>query len=316
MEPDSLSLNPELPAEDEFSRPASLGGGTNEKLQYLSFKWSGQTHVGRVRKNNEDAFLALTIDAQEVRYLGKVGEGGSENCDYLFAVSDGMGGEKSGEFASKIAVEKITRTMPRHFSQRASGLPTGFGDLLTDLFNRIHSDLKKLGESYEECRNMGATLSLGWFVPGWMYFGHVGDSRIYYLPAEGGMTQVTHDDSHVGWLRRKGELNERQQRTHPRKNALSKALGAGHQFVDPQVGAVGCQPGDRFLFCSDGLIDGLWDRAIHELIREPKPALADLPIAQRLVEEALRESGRDNITAVVVEIGDAAGKRNPVDPTL
>ena len=104
---------------------------------------------------------------------------------------------------------------------------------------------------------MGATLSLGWFVPGWMYFAHIGDSRIYYLPAEGGMTQVTHDDSHVGWLRRKGEINERQQRTHPQKNMLSKALGAKCREADPQVGAVSCQPGDRFLFCSDGLNDGV-----------------------------------------------------------
>lgn len=305
MEPSPFHSKSDLTPEEESIRPLILGGPAIEKVPFLSFKWSGQTHVGKVRKNNEDAFLALTIDSEEVRYLGKIGEGRSENCDYLFAVSDGMGGEKSGEFASKIAVEKITRMMPKHFSQRASGLPTGFGDILTDLFNRIHLDLKKLGESYEECRNMGATLSLGWFVPGWMYFGHVGDSRIYYLPAEGGMTQVTHDDSHLGWLRRKGEINERQQRTHPRKNVLSKALGAGHRFVDPQVGAVGCQAGDRFLFCSDGLIDGLWDRALQEVIREPKGVQAGLPIAQRLVEEALKESGRDNITAVVVEIGSS-----------
>jgi protein phosphatase len=303
MEPDAHHLKPDVMPEEESSRPSIPGGAASERAPFLTFKWSGQTHVGKVRKNNEDAFLALTIDAEEVRYLGKIGEGRSENCDYLFAVSDGMGGEKSGEFASKIAVEKITRMMPKHFSQRASGLPTGFGDILTDLFNRIHADLKKLGESYEECRNMGATLSLGWFVPGWMYFAHIGDSRIYYLPAEGGMTQVTHDDSHVGWLRRKGEINERQQRTHPQKNMLSKALGARCREVDPQVGAVSCHPGDRFLFCSDGLNDGLWDRALQELIREPRAALAALPVAQRLVQEALSESGRDNITAVVVEIG-------------
>jgi protein phosphatase len=84
---------------------------------------------------------------------------------------------------------------------------------------------------------------------------------------------------------------------------LSKALGAKCREADPQVGAVSCHPGDRFLFCSDGLNDGLWDRALQELIREPWAALAALPVAQRLVQEALSESGRDNITAVVVEIG-------------
>lgn len=268
----------------------------------LRLRWSGQTHTGRVRTNNEDAFLALIIDAQQARYLGKIGESGEEDCDYLFAVSDGMGGEKSGEFASRIAVEKITRLMPRRFSQRAAGLPIGFADILVELFHQIHADLTRLGESYEECRNMGATLSLGWFVPGWLYFGHIGDSRIYYLPAEGGMSQISHDDSHVGWLRRNGKINEREQRTHPRKNVLSKALGAGHKYVDPQVGAVACQPGDRFLFCTDGLNDGLWDRALQDLIREPKMDLADVPPAQRLVAAALAESGRDNITALIVEV--------------
>ncbi len=272
----------------------------------LRLRWSGQTHTGRVRANNEDAFLALIIDAQEARYLGKMGESGEEDCDYLFAVSDGMGGEKSGEFASKIAVEKITRLMPRRFSQRAAGLPIGFADILVELFHQIHADLTRLGESYEECRNMGATLSLGWFVPGWLYFAHIGDSRIYYLPAEGGMTQISHDDSHVGWLRRNGKINEREQRTHPRKNVLSKALGAGHKYVDPQVGAVACQPGDRFLFCTDGLNDGLWDRALQDLIREPNTGQTAVPPAQRLVAAALSESGRDNITALVVEVGESA----------
>ena len=277
-------------------------GSTPSAPSPLRLRWSGQTHTGKVRTNNEDAFLALIIDAQQARYLGKIGESGEDDCDYLFAVSDGMGGEKSGEFASKIAVEKITRLMPRRFSQRAAGLPIGFSDILVELFHQIHADLTRLGQSYEECRNMGATLSLGWFVPGWLYFGHIGDSRIYYLPAEGGMTQISHDDSHVGWLRRQGKINEREQRTHPRKNVLSKALGAGHKYVDPQVGAVACQPGDRFLFCTDGLNDGLWDRALQDLIREPKKELADTPAAQRLVAAALSESGRDNITALVVEV--------------
>jgi len=288
----------------ESMLPLSAGGALQaaDAASPNHLIWSGQTHVGRVRKNNEDAFLALSIDANEVRYLGKIGESSTADLDFIFAVSDGMGGEKSGEFASRIAVDQITRLMPRHFSQSAAGLPVGFSELLEELFDRTHREINRMGQSYEECRNMGATLSLGWFVPGWMRFAHIGDSRIYYLPSGGGMTQLTADDSHVGWLRRSGKINEREQRTHPRRNVLAKALGAGHRFVTPQVGAVACQHGDRFLFCTDGLIDGLWDRAIQELIREPKPDLALMPPALRLVEAALRESGKDNITALLVEV--------------
>ena len=154
---------------------------------------------------------------------------------------------------------------------------------------------------------MGATLSLAWFTPEWVYFGHIGDSRIYYLPRAGGLTQLTHDHSHVGWLRRNGQLNEREARTHPMRNALQQALGARHQFIDPQIGSVSHHPGDRFLICSDGVIDGLWDRQLEELIREPAADRATQTAAQRLVEEAVQASGRDNATAVVIEvIGPAA----------
>ena len=157
--------------------------------------WSALTDRGRFRANNEDAFLALAFDGHEVRYLGKTGQASLAGADYVFAVSDGMGGAKSGEFASRIAVDRITRLLPRAFRMSAAGLASGFNDVLTELFLSIHADLLKLGSSYDECSGMGATLSLGWFTPEWMYFAHLGDSRIYYLPHSGGLTQLTHDHS-------------------------------------------------------------------------------------------------------------------------
>jgi protein phosphatase len=259
--------------------------------------------VGRVRKNNEDVFLALAVDGREVRYLGKTGHASLGVADFVFAVSDGMGGAKSGEFASRIAVDRITRLFPRAFRLAAAGMGAGFTDLLTELITSIHNDLLKLSYSYEECAGMGATLSLCWLTPQWLYFCHLGDSRIYYLPHDGPMVQVTHDHSHVGWLRRKGQINEREARTHPRRNALQQALGAGHQFIDPHIGAVGHRVGDRFLICSDGLIDGMWDRQLEEALRTPPAAGDTRSPAQRLVEEAVQNSGRDNTTALVVELG-------------
>lgn len=265
------------------------------------------THVGRVRTNNEDSFLGVTVDGHEVRYLGKTGKDSVASSDFVFAVSDGMGGAKSGEFASRIALDKITKLLPKGFRLSAQGMAAGFSDLLLELFGSIHGELSRLGSSYEECAGMGTTLSLCWFSPEWMYFGHIGDSRIYYLPKDGGMSQITHDHSHVGWLRRSGKINEREARTHPRRNALQQALGAGHQFVDPHLGAVGYRAGDRFVLCSDGLTDGLWDRHIEELIRTPEPEVAHLDPARRLVERAVENSGQDNVTAVVVEIEEPTG---------
>ena len=270
----------------------------------MRLQWSGLTDTGRVRKNNEDSFLGLQFDAQEVRHLGKVGDAATENADFVFAVSDGMGGAMAGEFASRIVVEKITRLLPRAFKQSAVGLNAGVEDVLEELFDQLHAALTVLGESYEECAGMGATLSLGWFTPGWMYFAHIGDSRIYYLPArEGGMRQITHDDTHVGWLFREGKLNEREARSHPRRTVLQKALGAGHQFVTPQIGAVAYEKGDLFLLCTDGLTEGLFDEQLLQRLRSPDAAEAAQNPAQRLVSASLERAGRDNTTALVVEVG-------------
>ncbi len=271
----------------------------------LSLHWSGVTDIGKVRKNNEDTFLGVQFDAQEVRFLGKVGESSIEQADFVFAVSDGMGGALAGEFASKITVEKITRLMPRAYKQAAAGLQAGFEDVLEELFDQIHRALLYLGNSYEECSGMGATLSLCWFTPGWMYFGHIGDSRIYYLPKEGGIRQISHDDTYVGWLFRQGQLNEREAKNHPRRNVLQKALGAGHQFTEPQVGAVGYEPGDIFLLCTDGVTDGLFDERLVDLLRQPDAAQQTQHAALRVVKAALENSGRDNTTALVLEIRGA-----------
>lgn len=262
----------------------------------LELRWSGVTDTGRFRHNNEDAFLALTFDAREVRYLGREGSGTMESADYVFAVSDGMGGAKAGEVASKIATEKITRLLPASFQLGAGRLDSGFSDVLTEVFTRTHASLTELGLYYEECSGMGATLSLCWFMPGWMAFGHVGDSRIYYLPKDGPMIQVSEDHTYPGRLFRRGEIGEREARGHPRKSVLEQVLGGRTRKVEPQVGRVGCAAGDRFLICSDGLVDGMWDRRIDEMAR------GDLS-ADRLVRYAVAESGRDNTTAMLVEVG-------------
>jgi protein phosphatase len=265
--------------------------------KFILLKWSGCSDTGKVRQNNEDSFLGLQFDAREIFRLGKFGEASVEKNDFTFAVCDGMGGAQAGEFASRIAVEKITTLLPRAFQQSARGLNAGFADVLAELFTQIHRALVFVGGSYEECEGMQTTLSLCWFTPGWMYFGHIGDSRIYHLPKrKKEIRQITQDDTHVGWLFRNGKLNEYQARTHPRRNVLQRALGGSNQFVEPQVGAVGYERGDVFLLCTDGLVDGLFDQQLAETLRA-----ADYS-AQKLVEASIKNSGRDNTTALVVRV--------------
>ena len=267
------------------------------KKKSTALKWSGNSDTGKVRRNNEDSFLGLQFDARETFRLGKIGEASLEKNDFAFAVCDGMGGARAGEFASNIAVEKITTLLPRAFQQSARGLNAGFADVLVELFAQIHRALVFMGGSYEECEGMQTTLSLCWFTPGWMYFGHIGDSRIYHLPKrKKEIRQLTQDDTHVGWLLRNGKIGEYEARTHPRRNVLQRALGGGNQFVEPQVGAVGYECGDTFLLCTDGLIDGLFEGQLVELLRATGSS------AEKLVAASIKNSGRDNTTALVIQV--------------
>lgn len=260
--------------------------------------WSGLSDIGRVRKNNEDSFAGLRFDAHEVHRLGRHGEATTGDMDFVFAVSDGMGGAKAGEFASNIAVEKITTLLPKSFRNHSNGGSGAVAEVLTKLFREIHRQLVYLGNSYDECHGMEATMSLCWFTPGQVFFGHVGDSRIYHLPAGANeIRQLTEDDTHVGWLLRSGQITEYQARTHPRRNVLQKALGGGNQFVDPQVGAVACAAGDIFLLCTDGLTEGLFNGHLTEMLRAK-----DSNISRTLVETAVANDGRDNTTALVIRV--------------
>jgi protein phosphatase len=273
----------------------------NEASEAKAIQWSGLSDVGRFRKNNQDAFLALALNGEGVRRLGKYGEAELNESDYIFAVSDGMGGANAGEFASQIAVEKITQLLPQSFSAAASGITVGYQDLLRELFNQIHRELTKMGQAYAELSGMGATLSLCWVRPAWVYFAHVGDSRIYHLPAAGGIQQLSHDHTHVGWQQRRGELAETEARNHPGRNGLQQVLGGKNQNLNPQFGVIGYEAGDSFLICSDGLVEGLWDSGMLRLIRNPsKDAPAD--VAERLVTEAVQTDGKDNTTALVFKV--------------
>ena len=264
-------------------------------------QWSGLSDIGRFRNNNQDAFLALALNGDGVRRLGKYGEAELNESDYIFAVSDGMGGANAGEFASQIAVEKITQLLPQSFSAAADGIAVGYQDLLGELFDQIHRELTKLGQAYAELNGMGATLSLCWVRPAWVYFAHVGDSRIYHLPATGGIQQLSHDHTHVGWQQRQGILPETQARNHPGRNRLQQVLGGKNQNLSPHFGSVEYETGDAFLICSDGLVEGLWNSGMLRLIRNPTMD-ASANAAERLVSEAVQTDGKDNTTALVFEM--------------
>ncbi|MGF1453139.1 MAG: PP2C family protein-serine/threonine phosphatase [Opitutales bacterium] len=276
---------------------------TQELEPLRGIRWWGTTDTGKFRKHNEDAFLALTLDAREVRRLGKYGEATLAEGDFVFAVSDGMGGAKAGEFASRIAVDKITQWLPKSFGLAAAGLHRGQLDYLTEVVENIHKEMTSMSFFYEECRGMGATLSMLWFGPKRVHFAHVGDSRIYYVAAgQKAPRQLTEDHTFVGQLVRTGRISPTQAKVHPQRNVLQQALGGQATRIEPQLGTVYLSPGDRLILVSDGVSGVIGDPSLAALAAAPNALRKEESPAERLVHEAIANHSRDNATAIVVEV--------------
>ena len=269
-------------------------------------RWSGHTDVGRFRSNNEDSFLALQVNGEGVFRLGKWGEAEMGANDFVFAVSDGMGGANAGDYASHLVAEEMTQLFPKVFQTQAQGMTVYFQDVLNELVTNVHDSLSKMGECYSELEGMGATLSLCWVRADRLYFAHVGDSRIYHLNETESFNQLSKDHTHIGWLKEKGEISDYEARNDPRRNILHQVIGGKTQNLSPQFGELVFESKDRLLICSDGLIEGLMDSALKRMLNFTHSIYkSELEgIAQTMVDESVREDGKDNTTAVCFEVLD------------
>lgn len=241
----------------------------------MKLSWGAASHVGMVRQQNEDAFVA---------------EGN------VFAVADGMGGHNAGEVASALAVDGLRRAAAAGFSA-AEGVVAAI--------NTANTAIHEASGGLSEQRGMGTTLTaLVPLVaadgePQRVVVANVGDSRIY-LWRGGELKQVSADHSYVQELLSEGLITAAEARTHPRRNIVTRALGIegdvnADSWVLPMV------MGDRYVLCSDGLVDEVDDEEIAAILRTSiNPQVA----ADHLVRVANDHGGRDNTTVVVVDIID------------
>ncbi|MDF2376639.1 MAG: protein phosphatase 2C domain-containing protein [Verrucomicrobiales bacterium] len=262
--------------------------------------WAGLTRSGRRKAENQDA---LSVFSSEKGWANDVELSGTQSIDdngLIFAVSDGMGGPAGGAVASSLVVRELRRFLPAMMGDfHGAGDPEG---LLEKAVSSLHDYVTKTGERKPELKGMGATVVCGLFYRTKVFFGHVGDSRFYRF-RKGEIEQLTHDHSHIGSLFRSGKMNEREMRMHPRKNILSQAIGGGCQIVRPQVDSADLRHGDWFLICSDGVIDGLWNKNIASCFAEADEKNQSVEeVAERILEWAYRESGMDDTTFFVVKV--------------
>jgi len=235
------------------------------------------TARGRVRSQNEDS---IACDA---------GAG--------FAIlADGMGGYNAGEVASGIAVtvlaEKLKSVWLTGVYDQDSSKP------IQTAIEEANAAIYRMAQSQPQCLGMGTTLVFALFHDNRITVAHVGDSRLYRYRHER-LEQITHDHSLLQEQINLGLVSREDARHSPNKNLLTRALGIG-SVVDVEIQEHDVLPGDIYLLCSDGLNDMVDDEEIRHTLNLP-----ELPLelaAQRLVQIANNNGGRDNISVILVRI--------------
>jgi PPM family protein phosphatase len=238
-----------------------------------SLRWGAATHPGQVRMNNEDAYAA---------------------DDGMWVVADGMGGHLAGEVASAYTIDALR-------SANRVGI-TSSGDLV-DAVQQANDTIRHEAQTNPGRRGMGTTVTALAVMHHpenpQLVVANVGDSRTY-LWRDGQLLPVTVDHSYVQELVSGGEITIEEARTHPRRNIVTRALG-----IEPGVvvdtWTLAAVRGDRYILCSDGLVDEVADDEIAAVVAaESDPQQA----AERLVAVANDHGGRDNVTVIVVDVVD------------
>ncbi len=255
----------------------------------IRIDWGAATDVGRVRDNNEDALSAVPENGVGV-------------------LSDGMGGHRAGEVASRLAVDTFLDMIDARTARgRPAGGTAGRARIPTLVSSAWAANDAVFRRSRDDAdlHGMGCTLVALRFEAGRASFASVGDSRLY-LFREGHLKQITEDHTQVRLLERMGIRIDPEEARRIR-GILMRAVGT-EQTVEVDYGECPVHQSDTWLLCSDGLTDEVADGEIREILAG---AAGAQEAARRCVERALQAGGRDNVSVLVARVVE--GPENPGD---
>ncbi|MDR5658318.1 Stp1/IreP family PP2C-type Ser/Thr phosphatase [Serpentinicella sp. ANB-PHB4] len=236
----------------------------------------GCTDIGRVRSVNEDGFYI---------YEDKYG---------LYIVADGMGGHKSGDVASRIAIHTIKDQLISYLNSEELD-ENQISDLIIQAFEEANTAIYSKSLNEKNCNGMGTTATLILIFNDKAYIGHVGDSRAYVY-RDKTTTQLTEDHSLVAELLKNGSINEREARRHPKKNIITRALGTDNN-INVDIVTSKIHKNDIFILCTDGFSNQVNDDELSHVLE--KQGL-NKESCYQLVNIANEKGGYDNITLVLI----------------
>lgn len=233
------------------------------------------THIGQRREMNQDYM-----------YTSETAVG---NLPNLFLVADGMGGHAAGEYASRFTVEKLVEKI----KESSQTEPVA---LMKEAVEQVNAMLLAEANADRAKAGMGTTIVAATVIGERLYAANVGDSRLYVINEES-ITQITRDHSLVEEMVRLGEMNKEDAKDHPDKNIITRAIGVMPE-VAPDFFETSLKDQDMILMCSDGLTNMINDIDIKKIVLGQRDIVEK---AEKLVETANQNGGRDNITVVLVE---------------
>ena len=251
----------------------------------FSTKSYGLTHVGCIRKANEDSFWMIPQNN-------------------LWIVADGMGGHAGGQLASSLTIQEMGKNTIKFLNEAEKTTKRiDVGVILKRAAESASSAVFEVAKAEPELASMGSTLTSLLIYEDAAYLAHIGDSRAY-LFREGQLFQVTQDHSWVQEQVNFGVLTAEEANKHPYRNFILKSISS-MSFAPPDIARVPLKTGDRFLLCSDGLVEHVSDEEIQRVFERCESAHipSELISMTNSDHSNPRGPGTDNTTIVVIEVG-------------
>lgn len=242
------------------------------------------SHVGKVRKNNEDYCMGEIIQTED-------------DCIGIFALADGMGGHKKGEVASKIAVDSIIDFLKENILKSCGIKMDYLDDVIKQGYNYANQKIFDKVSEDSSCEGMGTTLVVAVIYKDDMIMANVGDSRGYLLHNDE-FRRITRDHSVVEELVNANLITEEEARVHPRRNQITRAMGA-EEIIIVDIFREKVEKGDMILLATDGLTGCVGDEDIRNIIKQDKDIKE---ICEDLINQANDNSGKDNISVILSKI--------------
>lgn len=245
-----------------------------------------KSHIGLVRKNNEDCCQGEILEIDENKEIG------------IFAIADGMGGHNKGEVASQLAVGNIVKFFHERLVDNGEIKIEYIEDMIVQAYNIVNSMVYEKSREDSAFDGMGTTLTMAIVYDNHAYIANVGDSRCYIFRNKETLDKITTDHSIVEEFVKANIITEEEARVHPDRNKITRAVGT-EPVVVVDIFTSTLNEGDMVLLATDGLTGAVDKSEIEAVLREDATIEE---ISDNLIDLANSASGKDNVTVVIVTV--------------